>query len=151
MTWFYNPTIVGFAPFLFPSNIRANISPNTFITSAVNLSISENRTGRTLKHNPCLGFRIKPAWSFPSAGRGLYQPPFYTVINGQRLHRDKSRWWQRDARTLTTATRHQRNLQKRIGDKQANNERQRSKKCLSKNPPTKAGFQEQTLHVCPPS
>ena len=31
------------------------------------------------------------------------------------------------------------------------NERQRSKKCLSINPPSKAGFQEQTLHVCPPS
>ena len=46
----------------------------------------------------------------------------------------------------------QRNLQKRTGDKQANNERQRSKKCLSRNPePQTTDFTEQTLHVCPPS
>ena len=58
-------------------NTRANTPRVIFITSRTNLTINEKPHSEGRRHTTRDSrFRIKSAWFTPSAGRGLYQPPF---------------------------------------------------------------------------
>ena len=79
-TFAKNPKKPKTAPDYQPQNPKKQPMPTPLTSSLLPLAptylSAQTDLRRALKHNPCLGFRIKSAWLTPSAERGLSQPPF---------------------------------------------------------------------------